>query len=159
MQKVKVNSLLLLFLQFSCSLASVLHRPQSLLRSICSNVGLYTGCRPFQGCVLHRGAPLSPLTLVFPLLLLTFTVLLPPWCFPQFLKRVFTEVPPAFPIGTAVSCGECTADLSVWNSLCVAWGSPWFSQRPPLQCPHYQNIVVGIQYRSLQKMCSKKNVV
>lgn len=105
---------------------------------------------PSGVCLLCHGAPPPPLTLLFlPLLLLTisFPPGLPHWCF---LKYVIIEVPPAFLVGLAVSCGgsilEPAGTACVWDRA----APNLLPERPPLQTtPHYQNLAIYTQYISI----------
>ena len=61
--------------------------------------------------------------------------------FLPFLKSIFTETPPAWLKGSAVSCGGSVLELA--GKVCVwHWAAApgVFSQRPPCSTPCYQNL-------------------
>lgn len=78
---------------------------------------------------LVPGASPSPLSLVFPLLFHTLSVLSFS-IYPALLKRIFLEMPPTLLRGSAVLCAWLVGTF--WKRLFSAWGSPGlFSERPP----------------------------
>lgn len=110
--------------------------------SLCSCVGSPQAAVPSGMYLFFHGAP--PLTLVLALLFLTLLFLPPfsPQHFLTFLKYVFPEAPYTWLMGSALASSGSVAELTGTGSVQHRAVPDLFPQKPLLQPPNYQNLVI-----------------